>query len=220
MSTEQGLLAAIQADPDDDTPRLICADWLDDHGGEEEAARAELIRVQVALAGRGEDDPAWPALLVREREILDRWQQRWCAELGQAPASCRFARGFVEQVTMPAELFLVGGEQLLARWPITRVELLDCGAIAGPLARCPLLGRLRGLALRGERGLPAHALQALVQSPHLGRLVTLDLSGQPLGADGAKLLVHACKQMPALRELLLGYCQLGDGGLSLLAAAP
>ncbi len=40
-------LAAIAANPDDDTPRLIFADWLDEHG---EPERAEFVRCQIELA--------------------------------------------------------------------------------------------------------------------------------------------------------------------------
>jgi uncharacterized protein (TIGR02996 family) len=44
---EAGLLAGIKAKPDDDLPRLVYADWLDEHG---DASRAEFVRVQVELA--------------------------------------------------------------------------------------------------------------------------------------------------------------------------
>lgn len=44
----RGFLAAIRANPGDDTPRLIAADWLDD--GCRDPARAEFIRVQVEIA--------------------------------------------------------------------------------------------------------------------------------------------------------------------------
>jgi uncharacterized protein (TIGR02996 family) len=47
MRDGDGLLKAILADPDDDTPRLVYADWLDENG---EPARAEFVRVQVELA--------------------------------------------------------------------------------------------------------------------------------------------------------------------------
>src|SRR5262249_54353685 len=45
MNTKQdrAFLDAIIEDPEDDTPRLVYADWLDDQG---EAERAELIRLQ------------------------------------------------------------------------------------------------------------------------------------------------------------------------------
>lgn len=48
MTTGDRLLADILAHPDDDTPRLIYADWLDEHGDDPE--RAELIRLQCELA--------------------------------------------------------------------------------------------------------------------------------------------------------------------------
>jgi uncharacterized protein (TIGR02996 family) len=51
-STERNLLAAVLAEPDDDTPRLIFADWCEDNG---EPGRAAFIRTQIAIA-RGEGD--------------------------------------------------------------------------------------------------------------------------------------------------------------------
>jgi uncharacterized protein (TIGR02996 family) len=49
IATDQAaFLDAIRAEPADDTPRLVYADWLEEHGGQPE--RAEFIRVQVELA--------------------------------------------------------------------------------------------------------------------------------------------------------------------------
>jgi uncharacterized protein (TIGR02996 family) len=45
--TAAAFLAAVCAAPDDDTPRLAFADWLEEQG---ETERAEFIRVQVELA--------------------------------------------------------------------------------------------------------------------------------------------------------------------------
>src|SRR5262245_45701473 len=58
------LLQAVRASPDDDDVRLVCADWLDDHG---ESIWAEFIRVQVARARA--DAAARPALAKREVEL-------------------------------------------------------------------------------------------------------------------------------------------------------
>ncbi|MBY0456405.1 MAG: TIGR02996 domain-containing protein, partial [Gemmataceae bacterium] len=55
LSDRDALLAAIRANPDEDTPRLAFADWLDEHGDEADRARAEFIRVQCELA-RHEDE--------------------------------------------------------------------------------------------------------------------------------------------------------------------
>lgn len=49
------LLAAVRARPDDDTVRLVYADWLDEYGGPVGAARAALIRAHVGTAVRVRD---------------------------------------------------------------------------------------------------------------------------------------------------------------------
>jgi uncharacterized protein (TIGR02996 family) len=44
-------LAAIRADPDDDAPSLLLADWLDEHGDSAGDAR-QLVLIQTRLHGR------------------------------------------------------------------------------------------------------------------------------------------------------------------------
>ena len=50
-----------------DLPKLVYADWLDEHGRH---ARAEFIRVQCELARLSADDPVRAALAIREMELL------------------------------------------------------------------------------------------------------------------------------------------------------
>ena len=47
MAAVTGLLREAAENPHDDAPRLVLADWLEDHG---EPERAEFVRVQLALA--------------------------------------------------------------------------------------------------------------------------------------------------------------------------
>lgn len=47
MDDRTALMAAIVANPAEDTPRLAFADWLHEHGDEHDRARAEHIRLQV-----------------------------------------------------------------------------------------------------------------------------------------------------------------------------
>jgi uncharacterized protein (TIGR02996 family) len=49
VSEEAAFLAALKANPADDTARLVYADWLDEHG---EHAKAEYLRLVAALALR------------------------------------------------------------------------------------------------------------------------------------------------------------------------
>ena len=53
MSDREPLLRAVIGSPDDDTPRLVYADWLDENG---EPDYAEYIRTAVAVARTGHDD--------------------------------------------------------------------------------------------------------------------------------------------------------------------
>ena len=46
MSERENLYAAICAAPRDDLPKLVFADWLDEHGDAADRAHAELIRIQ------------------------------------------------------------------------------------------------------------------------------------------------------------------------------
>lgn len=80
------LLNACRATPADDTPRLVLADWLDEHG---EHDRAELIRVQCESASPILDAERAATLRRAERElILANWQ-RWAGDLLQIVSEIR-----------------------------------------------------------------------------------------------------------------------------------
>lgn len=68
LTERDALLAAVLAAPDDDLPRLVYADWLDEHG---EDRWADLIRVQCELAAT-ESYRQRKALAEREREVFAR----------------------------------------------------------------------------------------------------------------------------------------------------
>jgi uncharacterized protein (TIGR02996 family) len=68
MSIPAALLRAILAAPADDTPRLVYADYLEEHG---DPARAAFIRTQIALARVPEYDPVWAAARLRHDEAID-----------------------------------------------------------------------------------------------------------------------------------------------------
>jgi uncharacterized protein (TIGR02996 family) len=103
MTHDEAFLQAIIENPDDDTPRLVYADWLDEHGQEE---RAEFIRVQCELARLTSDDPRRPKLKTRERELLNEHQREWAGPLGRWAYPNEFRRGFVEAITIRPAVFL------------------------------------------------------------------------------------------------------------------
>jgi uncharacterized protein (TIGR02996 family) len=78
MSDQAALMAAIIANPDEDMPRLLYADWLDENLPDKTpspssgpSARAEYIRVQCRLARFPYDEPDYPEWLEREHDLAD-----------------------------------------------------------------------------------------------------------------------------------------------------
>jgi uncharacterized protein (TIGR02996 family) len=67
VTHDDAFLQAILESPDDHTPRLVYADWLDKHGDPD---RAEFIRLQVALAALPPDDLRQQQMGDRERMLL------------------------------------------------------------------------------------------------------------------------------------------------------
>lgn len=94
MSDERGLLAAIWEHPHEDTPRLMYADWLDEHG---HAPRAEFIRAQCERARLDPWDDAERVAELEKREAV-LWKPNvkgWKANLPQKLQNAPFRRGFV-----------------------------------------------------------------------------------------------------------------------------
>jgi uncharacterized protein (TIGR02996 family) len=95
--TRDALLAAVAAEPEDDTPRLVMADWLDENG---DPFRAEFIRTQLEVR-RLDFYTARSAALRRRVEALHKKHgKQWLKDDGLGkPRFAVFRRGFVEQVT-------------------------------------------------------------------------------------------------------------------------
>src|SRR5947209_1573452 len=95
MSDEAGLLDAIREDQGSDEPRLIYADWLDDHG---QAERAEFIRLQCEYARLPNGSPEWRDKYNRAHRLLERHRTSWFGALDKELADCVVERGFVSRL--------------------------------------------------------------------------------------------------------------------------
>src|SRR4051812_6242708 len=110
MNLPPSLLQAVLDQPEDDGARLGCAGWLEEHG---EADRAELIRVQIALAQLGQGDPRVFDLRRREHELLTAHHEEWGQEVPAWARSCTaFRRGFVGYLQCTVGDFLRRGASL------------------------------------------------------------------------------------------------------------
>jgi len=149
-------IAAIVANPDDDTARLVAADFLEENG---DADRAAFIRIQIALArleadGLGKSLDA-DELRAKERAFLSPLAVEWmfwaaneCPELvslpprggGRGPLegtrfegaeSVAFRRGFIEVVRCDFRDWAQYGAAIRRRNPIRRLVLTACEAATG-----------------------------------------------------------------------------------------
>src|SRR4051812_12435950 len=99
------LLRAAKQSPEEDAPRLVLADWLEEHGGPADKGVAELIRLQVLLARRGGDGAEQRALQKREREAWKACSKAWLAGLRKCfPEQWTVERGLVGVGTTAAAL--------------------------------------------------------------------------------------------------------------------
>ena len=81
-AADDGWLQAICQTPEDDAPRLVYSDWLDEHNQPE---RAEFIRLQCRLAKIDAYDPERAHLQWREGQLLtEPRKQAWGRAAGQA----------------------------------------------------------------------------------------------------------------------------------------
>lgn len=174
-SDHDALFAAVLAAPADDLPRLVYADWVEEHG---DPARAGFIRGQVELART----PPWEPFAVRARwfraDDLVRGRP-WVGDLpplgdgrvlGWDPEFA-YRRGFGWGLAARQPGVLVDvGDRVFAAAPVGRLALwaatlADWRAVAG----CPWLARVTHLHFPGLT-LPAEALWVLAESRYAGGL--------------------------------------------------
>jgi uncharacterized protein (TIGR02996 family) len=214
MRVRDAFLAAVVAHPDDDLPRLIFADWLDEHG---DGARAELIRLQCAAA-RGEPAALTPNAVRRARELEDVHRDAWLGPLPRSVWRAEFRRGFVEHVALPAQAFLADGPALRRLAPLRGVTLVGARRVLPELLDGPHLRGLAALHLTGGR-LGDDGARLLAAAPEVAGLTTLRLGDNALGDAGAAALARS-PHLAALTKLVLCDNALGDGGAWELARAP
>jgi uncharacterized protein (TIGR02996 family) len=198
-SDERAFLNAICECPEDDTARLVYADWLADHG---DSDRGEFIRVQVELDRTPplteKDERRRKVLLDRHDELLKKYKSAWLAPFMPFAKESSFLRGFVQALEVPASTFLQHAEKWFSLTPLTRIKITS-SHMWDPLTASRTWW-----------------IEPLFASPLISRLESFDLECQPLTATALESLTsHA--DLPRLRELLLPGCDLRSEGATTLA---
>jgi uncharacterized protein (TIGR02996 family) len=196
---EQALLNAILAAPDDDLPRLVYADWLEEH---DRAERAEFIRVECELARSEPGAEGRARLFARQAELMKRHQLEWFPVFSTTKAlfvSWKTARGFVESLEVGAVMFLELTEEWFTDQPITHLKITALSTGYGT-----------------ERSWFA---KQILTSPLLGRVASLDLDNSEMNSAGAYWLSRN-QHIHRLRELSMSCNRLNDEGAATLARMP
>lgn len=222
------LLAAIVGQPDEDTPRLVYADWLQENGAE---ARAEFVRLHVAWDRRPPDAPPDDDL---KRRLRDAWEavepyDGWTVRHPDG-GSFAFERGF-----RATAAFAFEGDDFAARAPAafrdTPVRFLYTSPPTGELdigfREIPrFLAAARGLppvtgfgtVLRHNDGLSDPWRQFLAV-PQASGLRVLDLN-YSRGLEACPLVARLTHLTNLLVLDLTACCRMDDRGLEQLAGAP
>src|SRR5262245_11170837 len=141
MSQHAAFLTAIRENPDDDTPRLAYADFLQENGESEES---EFIRAQLQQSQLTADNDRHSTLDARELRLLGAHLDAWT--LGpRVLQPGRSRRGFVEYVSGTAIDLIEQLPEAALLAPIRELRITNLGAADGLGARLAALPALAGV---------------------------------------------------------------------------
>src|SRR4051812_30924932 len=180
MSDAAAFLRAILAAPDDDLPRLVYADYLD----ERDDPRGQFIRLQIAIAAIADEprsesgvfDTCRPTardpgdevrladLRAEESSFLAAFGPEWLALLGTGATGLRFWRGVLDTVRCRAETFVAEAGRWAESMAVRRLSLDGIAEHADALAACPFLASVRAIEFAWGEGYE-DVMLALARSP-------------------------------------------------------
>ena len=204
MTDADAFLEAIGAKPDDDLPRLVYADWLEERG---EVTYAEFIRVDCFLSRR-EPQTQLERTRTRHRrhELRSKLLVEWAdlfAEYGNW-VLYRHDRGlFSPKTYMQTGVFIELSPKWWPRLLVEDITLTDPNGWAVELAELPYLCRLRVLCVGSEAVDPGGVvsdlvLRQLADARHLTRLEVLSVGPVAAGRATLRRLMSA-SYLPRLR---------------------
>jgi uncharacterized protein (TIGR02996 family) len=226
-------LAAINANLDDNTPRLVFADWLQENGDED---RAEFIRIQCELASV---HPKWEYLDVQKRLFTphhhaanERQKQlrianfdRWVGSFPKwaKPTTLSFRRGFAHYFAPTALQWLKDGEHVRRQSATEQLTIAHTNSRAcKPWRELFTSSTLVGLKLIELTDLDSDGARMLANSPALDSLSALGfgkLGKWEICAETSSALVSS-PRLTKLRKLWVTSNYIGDAVATALVSSP
>lgn len=208
MSDLHDLIRACKAEPEDDAPRLVLADWLDDHG---EADRAAFIRRQVAAP----EEKAWGKDVTAEwAGAWRRWADNWQRENEGWVYPLHWERGFLRVGDYYRELYDGLAAILNPPFGWTWVEDIRFGSWHegdwSPLIESPLFLELNRASFDSDHYAPV-LVEPLSKSPNVSHLKYLGLFMVNVLDEGVAKLSQAT-HLARLRSLEISFGGIGERG--------
>ncbi|HKB03054.1 MAG TPA: TIGR02996 domain-containing protein [Gemmataceae bacterium] len=164
MTDRDAILEAIFAAPADDAPRLVYADWLDEHDYPEQAT---FVRRQIELFRTPVTDARWRERAAAVEACWNRFKIELLQSLPHTDVQMvLYARGLPEEYGGPADRFLLDAPNWWPLFPVLKLRLTGWVEQVGLLGQCDYLTRVTELILLGGVVDPAVA-RALIGSPVL-----------------------------------------------------
>ena len=239
VSDAETLFQAICSSPEDDFPRLLFADLLEEQGHPALAARASFIRRQIECEHHPLGSPARLELNRQIGVLRDQFQDEWdraFTDRNQCFESVTRRRGFVDEVQIAVDQLLSLGEQIFLTAPVRCLRLLDARtreiseSAWESLGNQSWLNRVRVLQLgprsqdlnrTGSLQIDSPPMRLLLTAPGWNRLQCLELPNNHLDDGWLIAFIHRRAESSWFRSVTeydLSHNDLTDASAYALAA--
>lgn len=242
MTERESLYQAVLAEPEADAPRLVYADWLEEHPLDEtDTARAKFIRLEIEAEALPAESPERGQLESAAARLFNQFGDVWSGELPTwdewYDSTLVYRRGFPEELRTVFRKLAYSGGKLFEEAPLRclcvttpdgRLPWYE-GLIQSVGGRFPNLGRIEslwvgpGLNLAGTGEGVRLTFRYATQYPSLANLRRLSLAGNGLTDDSVMLLDRALRDAAfgdVLEELDLSDNQIQAVGATTLSVVP
>lgn len=203
----------IIARPDDDSPRLQYANWLDGCGN----PLGEFIRLQCLLARNAVSEPCL-FYERREQALLANYQREWAQALAGRVDWVSFRRGFVEEISILDRHLIKYADEVLHCAPVLDIHVKSDGKKLYALPYVSDLEHTLFLDLSSQR-LGNDSIERLAEAPMLSHVHGLNLGSTYVGDDGLEKLSDS-PDLDKLRELYLNDNPITDEGIRRFVMSP
>jgi uncharacterized protein (TIGR02996 family) len=211
------LLDAVKDEPDDDTLRLVLADWLEDQDNALDAERAKFIRADIARSREG-----LSLRPLNELEEVKSLLSRWLGPVMALASAVQFERGLPTLSAAGPRLLKPDAPKLLASEAFAFVQFVRIEEAGGPrmeaLAAMPEFQFIPGIFLHPFSAFGVDSAARFFASPNLTGLRQIEFRSVKPGAVGMQSLART-PALSRLRKLFLAHNKLADKAVAALADA-